>query len=347
DPRYREIQPGGSGDFDRDWFERIRQRPDVAFVVPRTRSIAATIKLRAPGGQPGRIIDVELIPSAPGDPALTDNIPAPVGYDRVVLSERAAEKLGARDGSLVDGIVSRIRRDTQETVIVPFAVTGISPLGAFSRDGLFVSLDLLVAIEDYRDGRAVAALGWDGDTPRNTSRDFAGFRLYARSIDDVAGLRSDLIREGVDVRTRAADIELVKGLDRNLSILFWIIAITAATGYCFSLGSSIWANIDRKRREFSYLRLVGFHTRSIVLFPVLQALLTGLLGWSIACLAYFLIATLLNTMFGANFGAGEAVCRLLPWHFGVTLILTLVITALPASIGGMRLARMEPSTGLR
>lgn len=347
DPRYREIRPGGSGDFTNEWFERMRQRPDVAFVVPHTRSIAATIKLRNPDSDEGRIIDVELIPSAAGDPALAGKVPEPVGYDRVVLSARAAEKLGVKGGVDLDGIISRVRRDEQETIILPLEVIGVSPLGAFTRDGLFVSHELLVAIEDFRDGRAVPTLGWEGDAPRDASRDFAGFRLYAESIDDVAGLRADLVQQGIDVRTRTADIKLVKTLDRNLSILFWIIAVIAVTGYCFSLGSSIWANIDRKRRDFSLLRLVGFHTRSIVWFPVLQALVTGLLGWTLACAAYFLIEALLNTLFMDHFGAGKPVCRLLPWHFVAALFATLIIVVLPASAGGMRLAHLEPSHGLR
>jgi putative ABC transport system permease protein len=347
DPRYREIQPSGSGHFGKDWFERMRQHPDVAFVVPRTRSIAAVIKLRTAGSTVGRIIDIELIPSAPGDPVLTATMTEPVGYNRVLLSASAAARLNAKPGTHLDGIISRVRQDEQETVILPLEVIGVSPAGAFNRDGLFVSVDLLIAIEDFRDGRAVPALGWEGSAPRDTSRDFAGFRLYAQNIDMVDRLRTDLLEQGIDVRTQVADIELVKKLDRNLSILFWIIAITAVTGYCFSLGSSIWANIDRKRRDFSFLRLVGFQTRDIAWFPVVQTLLTGLLGWTIAFIAYFMIAALLNTIFSTSFTAGEPICRLLPWHFVVTLIATLIIAALPAGAAGVRLAQMEPSRGLR
>ncbi|MGB5715506.1 MAG: peptide ABC transporter permease, partial [Gammaproteobacteria bacterium] len=45
DPGNREIRPIGSGRFDQAWLESVRGRPDVAFLVPRTRSIAATIEL--------------------------------------------------------------------------------------------------------------------------------------------------------------------------------------------------------------------------------------------------------------------------------------------------------------
>src|SRR5690606_20149978 len=60
-PRYREIAPITSGHFTPDWFETMRSRDDVAFVVPRTRSLAATIRIRKPDSEIGRIVDVELI----------------------------------------------------------------------------------------------------------------------------------------------------------------------------------------------------------------------------------------------------------------------------------------------
>ncbi len=64
DPRYRQILPAGSGSYGPDWFEAMAARSDVAFIVPRTRSIAATMRLRVPDSSAGRIIRTELVPSA-------------------------------------------------------------------------------------------------------------------------------------------------------------------------------------------------------------------------------------------------------------------------------------------
>ncbi|MEE4330351.1 MAG: lipoprotein ABC transporter permease, partial [Wenzhouxiangella sp.] len=70
DPRFREIRPVGSGSFDAAWFDAMAAREDVEFIVPKTRSIAATMRLRDADSAVGRIIPVELIPSADGDPVL-------------------------------------------------------------------------------------------------------------------------------------------------------------------------------------------------------------------------------------------------------------------------------------
>ncbi|HEX7718792.1 MAG TPA: ABC transporter permease, partial [Woeseiaceae bacterium] len=316
-------------------------------IVPRTRAIAASMRLRTTGGGAGRIISVELIPSAAGDPVL-DALEEPIGFDRVVLSLDAADKLGTGAGDSIEGILTRTWSGEQQTVLLPLQVSGVASAGAFARDGMFVSHDLLVAIEDFLDGRAVPELGWEGTAEQRTEpRHYAGFRLYARELEDVAGLRAGLMDQGIDVRTRVADIELVQSLDRNLGIVFWIIAIIAATGYGLSFGSSIWANIDRKRREFSVLRLTGFRSRGIVWFPVVQAMLTGVLGWTIAAVVFFAVQAGLNALFAASVGGDQAVCRLLPQHFLIALALTLVAATMAAALGGVRLTKLEPSIALR
>lgn len=345
DPRYLQILPAGSGSYGPEWFEAMDARSDVAFIVPRTRAIAATMRLRALETDTGRIINVELVPSAAGDPVL-NGLEPPQGYDAVALSMDAADKLGVSVGDMLEGILSRTLGGEQQTVLLPLTVTTVTSAAAFARDGMFVSHDLLMAVEDFRDGRAVHALGWGGATAADGPRYFAGFRLYARSIDDIAGLRDGLMKQGIDVRSRLADIELVQSLDRNLSVVFWIIAGIATVGYGLAFGSSVWANIDRKRREFGVLRLTGFRTRGIVWFPILQAMLTGVLGWLVAAIVYFIVQAALNGLFADNVG-GESVCRLLPLHFVTSLVLTLVAASIAAALGGRRLAKLEPSLALR
>lgn len=352
DPRYREIVPGGSGNFTPAWFAEMAARDDVAFIVPKTRSIAATIKVRVTDSDVGRIIDTELIPTAAKDPLFThkpgeQDITIPSGMNEVIISANAATKLGATVGTRLDGILSRQLNDEQQTVIHPLLITGVASAGAFNRDGLFVSAEFLTTVEDFRDGRAVTEFGMSGAARPDADRDFAGFRLYARSINDVAGLSADLLADQIDVRTKAADIELVKALDRNLSIVYWIIAIIVIGGFCLSFGTSLWANVNRKAREFSLLRLIGFSGEGIVWFPLIQAILTAALGWLLACLVYFLIQLTLNSLFLDNIGAGNSVCRLHPGHLLMALVLTLLAAVLAAAVGGVRVARMELSAGLR
>ena len=347
DPRNREIKPVGSGRFDSHWFETLQARQDVAFVIPRTRRIAATISLQNPHAQPSQIVDVELIPTGDGDPLLLEQPHIPQGLGDIVLSDSAARKLQVTAGDVLDGSLARVFRGTRERVHLPLTVLAVAKPGAFARDGAFISLDLLVAAEDYRDGRAVPALEWYGDEARTAHRTYTGFRLYAQSIYDVLKLRSELEAQGIEVRTRSADIEIVQSLDRNLSLIFWIIALVALLGFSLSLGASLWANVDRKRRELSVLRLVGFHTKSVIWFPVLQASFTGLAGWVLASLIYLGIEHGLNQLFRSSLIINDAICRLLPEHFYWAMGFTLFACIVASALGGWKASRIEPSEGIR
>ncbi|HEX5419682.1 MAG TPA: FtsX-like permease family protein [Gammaproteobacteria bacterium] len=347
-PRYREIAPLTSGNFDPQWFASMRARSDVAFIVPRSRSLAAIIDLRAPQSEVGRIITVELVPSGPGDPSL-EKVSPPKGLTDVVLSSTAAAKLHVQAGDRVEGVLTRTLHGKREAVRLPLRAGAVAPDAAFTRDGLFVSVELMAAVEDFLDGRAVPKLGWEGAAPRPVEqRTYASFRLYARSIDDVAPLHRELLDQRIDVRTSAADIALVQTLNRNLSIVYWIIAVLAIGGYCLSFGSQVWANVDRKRREFSVLRLTGFRTAEIVWFPILQAAFTAFLAWLLACIVFLIVQAALNTLFASSAAAaGGVVCRLRAWHLFAALGLTLLAAGIAATLGGRRVAQLEPSIGLR
>ena len=287
DPRNREIRPVSSGRYDHGWLENVRARSDVAFLVPRTRSIAATIELGSEGSS--RNVRAELIPSDQGDPLLSLQGELPEGVTRIVLSRSTAKKLQVEAGDTLDGSLARQYRGHKERVHLPLTVAAVAPARAFSRDGAFVSVSLLEALEDFRDGRAVPRMGWEGDR-ENSTRTYPGFRLYARSIYDVAGLRDAFADLGVDVHTHAADIELVQRMNRNLTAIYWVIAVIGLFGFSLSLGANLWANVDRKRKELSVLRLVGFRTMDIAWFPMVQALYTAILGWALAVGLYQVVA---------------------------------------------------------
>jgi putative ABC transport system permease protein len=141
----------------------------------------------------------------------------------------------------------------------------------------------------------VPALGWSGDPPLAEERVFPSFRLYAGTIYEVAGLASVLTEAGQRVKTAAAEIETVRSIDRNLGLLFWVIAAAGMAGYSLSLGASLWANTDRKRRELSVLRLLGFRGGGIMLYPSFHALFTAVLGWLGAVFVY-LLEQIINRM---------------------------------------------------
>jgi putative ABC transport system permease protein len=344
DPRNREIRPIGSGRYDSAWIEQLRSRSEVDFIVPRTRSIAATIDLKSSTSK--RIISVEMIPSGMGDPLLRNRI-IPQKAQELVLSESAAKKLKVNVGDQINGSLSRRFKGRSERVHIKLNVVDIADNSSFTREGAFTALSLLEHVEDFRDGHAVPEFSWQGTEITNQNRTYPSFRLYTNSIYNVDPMSDALNRLGVEVSTRAADIEIVRNMDRNLSLVFWLIAIIGLTGFSFSLGASLWANVDRKRKELSILRLVGFRTVDIIWFPVIQSSFTAILGWLTASLIYLGVSHIINLIFTTQMVQSKQVCYLLPHHYFIALVLTLGFAILAATLAGMRAAHIEPSEGLR
>ncbi|AUO26347.1 ABC transporter permease [Pseudomonas sp. NC02] len=337
DPATREIIPLGGGRFSSEFVEQLRQRSDVAFALPRTRQIAATAQLGA--------VTVEMLPTAANDPLLA-GLPMPKGLDQIVLSHTAAEKLGAKAGDWLKASFGRQVAGRIESQRLRVQVLQVAPLEAFARDGLFAPLGLLEAAEDYRDGRAVPAFGWDGDAVGvSEQRVYPAFRLYARRLVDVEPLRVYFAGQNLLVSTQAQTIAQVQSLSRNLSIVFWIIAGLALGGAFAAIFAAALASVARKRRELSVLRLLGFSTAGLLLFVVLQALYSAGFAAALSGLLYGLAESGLNQLFVQV--PGEYASHLLARHYGLALAAVLGVSAVAAACGGWRVARIQASEGIR
>jgi len=343
DPSVRELIPMGGGRFSAAFIGQLALRPDVAFALPRTRQIASTAELASPGQE--RKVNVEMIPTAAGDPLVGDITPV-TRIDHILLSKTAAEKLGVRAGDWLDATFARQMGGRVQSQNIGLQVATVMSLEAFGRDGMFVSLALLEAVEDYRDGRAVEAFGWAGDVSQaDTERVFPAFRLYARNLDDVEPLRRYFADQHLLVSTKAQAISQVRSLSRNLSIVFWVIAALAVVGAVAAVFASALAAIERKRRELSVLRLLGLTTGALLLFVVLQASYSGVLATLVSIGLYHLAERCLNHLFVQ--GPDEYASLLLSGHFLVAAVAVLVASASAAALGGWRVAGIEASEGIR
>jgi len=359
DPRMLEVSPVSSGRFEARTLKELASEKGVAFVLPRTRSISATMKLSTLPGDDGRRRSciVSLEPTAAGDPLLARygcEVPAlhlekrdpaqaqPRGglgvnlaslqLSGAVLTQEAAEKLGCAKGDMLVGSFERAFEGKISTARVKIRVAGILPLA------------LLEASEDFRDGRGVPALGeengWSGEPVPEGERVYPGFRLYAATLDDVPLLRARFAERNVATYTHAEEIAQIKSLERGLNVIFSLVCAAAGLGFFFSTASSVFAGIKRKERTLGLLQLAGFSTGAIMLFPLVQVVLTALLGTGLASLV-------INSLFQGSLQGLEQVCRLLPCHYGLALGASAGLSLLAALGPAWRSTKIEPSEVIR
>ncbi len=340
DPRAREIVSVVNRTLEPEVLARIAADPRVAFMVPRTRALSATIVLENPS-RPGGGLRVELLPTGQGDPLLPGL--SVIDMDELVVSATALQRLGLNVGDPVLASVARSQGGVREVLTLPMRVGGVAPLTAATRDAAFAALPVLVLTEDFLDGSAATDARPDANLP---PRPFAGFRLHVARLDDVPALDRELRLSGIEVASRAEAVAGLLRLDRNLALLFLAIAGAGGAGYLVSLGVGLWAQVERKRRDLALLSLLGLRRRGLLMMPLLQAAAVALAGALLAFAIAASVATVLNRAFAGTVTGDRPVC-LLTAQMGVAAAgVTLAGALFAAMLAGMRAAAVPPAEGL-
>ena len=285
--------------------------------------------------------------SAAGDPLIAP-LTAPTGDGEAILSEEAARRMALAPGDMIRLAVQRRLGDQVEGKSLSLRITGIAPLAAFGREGAFVSVDLLAALEDYRDGRPVPRLGWAGPNTL-TLRAFAGFRAVAATIEDVAPTAARLEALGYTVDHQG-------GRDRDGA---------APRPQSFGdfpdhrrhrrqrLRPQPWGqpesgHVARKRGELSLLRFMGLSTGGMAAFPLFQGGAIALGGAILAVLVFLGAAGPRSIYsFSAGLPGGGDLCRLDGGQIGAVVGLALAVAFGASALAGFRAAGVEPGEGVR
>jgi putative ABC transport system permease protein len=349
DPAMRLILPDvtGANRFDADWFARWRARPDVAFVLPNTRAIAAQVDLVAPGGESLR---VSLNPTGPGDPLGAGQMVT--AEDALALTAEAARRLGLppgrEQGQTLMLLAERSRNGRIEPLARSFRVAAVLPPELAGGSGAYVTLPVLLAVQAFRDGYQVPELGvTEGNGPAPAVTAHPLFRLYARSIRDVAPLAEALRADGVQPATREGEIVSTLKLDASLKAVLAIIIAAAALGVAVSLLAGQLAALRRRRRDLAVLKLIGYGPLWLAGLPLGQVLAVVVLGGGMAVLLFFGAAQAINGFFAASLAAGEQACRLSAAELAACLGGAL-LAALPAGLAaGWQATKVDPAGEVR
>lgn len=176
---------------------------------------------------------------------------------------------------------------------------------------------------------------------------YRGFRLYARSIDDVPALYHKLKSEGIEVMAEVEAIERIQVLDRGLSRLFWLIALLGLFGGTAVLVASLYAAVERRRRDLGVLRLLGFARRHVFFFPIVQGIMIAALGLLAGFGGYAALAQVINQAFASELAPGEAFCILPDQYIPLFCLATLVLAILASLVAAWRATGIDPAEVIR
>ena len=348
-PDIRAVKMVGNHRLTLEWIQQLQVLPAVGFVMPMTRSLNLEVGLIKDNRH--FIENVELLPSSVGDPLLQNRevVQAPpTGIQNIVVSESVAAHLDVEPGDSLQLLVVRQLDGRRERGKLELKVASIVTQDVFPRPLGLVSLELLVAIDDFKDGYRVDLFGVSSGRQQDGQRSqFAKVRLYAKELDDVAVLDAWFKGHNIDVLTQRAEIESVKAVDRLLTIIFSIIAWTAVLGAVAALIGALLSNIDRKRKSLAMLRLMGLIGQDIVFFIMAQTAVLAGIAFAVALILFGMGQATFDQALASYLPQAAYVCYLSETDLAIALGATLLLSAVVSSLGGLRALKVEPSESLR
>ena len=176
---------------------------------------------------------------------------------------------------------------------------------------------------------------------------FSGFRLYAHTIDQVASLHAHLREQGIETITKVQDIERIRTLDKGLTRLFWLVAVVGIVGGIAALVASLYAAVERKKREISMMRLMGLSRFDVSRFPIYQSVMIAGSSALIAILSFYGLAEIINTVFSSDLQFGDGICHLPIATLVQALMITVLVAMISSVFAAWRTTQIEPAEAIR
>ena len=343
DPANLQIDTAGNASFSDADIAPLRDWPEIAFVTPKVRGQFDFVNTRALDGR--RIRPALMIPSGQGDPSLPRGIALTKGD--VAISAQLAAQLDLKPGARMQ-IITQAEDRPRQLVLDANVVAILDQRAVQGRAVLapFATLDL---IEAFYDSYSLPDYGITG------TRDLAarvatyeGVRLYARRLEDLAALQARIEAQlGISTSARTRDVEALLGLGRKLNLALGLTAGLAALGLGGALVLGFWSDVARKKTVLAGIALLGVPGRDLALFPVVQALITAVLGLAVSFALYALAGRAAKTMFGQGLPDGATLAIISPAQAAAICVGVLGLVIAAAAVAGWSAQRLDPARVLR
>ena len=343
DPASLRIETTGNNSFSEADIAEVRGWTEAGFVTGKTRSIFDFVNVRRDGSIERR--DAVLVPSGAGDPMLPAGLT--LSPEEVVLSANLARQLGFSQGDTAQIFTQASGRKRQ--LMLPLTVVAILPDAMLSGRSVLADIAVLDLVEAFYDEYALPDHGiTEGRDIAQRSPEFEGMRLYARDLLQLAPLQSRLEqRFGIGTEARTGEVSSVLNLGRNLDIALLLTAGVASLGLAAALIFGFWAEVMRKRQTLATLALLGVGPDRLWLFPVVQALVSGVAGLGVSFLLFLGAGLLAGSLFDTGLTRDGGLVVLSLGQGGLITLITLAFVAASSFFAARSAAAVDPADVLR
>ena len=343
DPATLRIDTTGNTVFTAEDAAEVRGWAETGFVTPKTRSIFDFVNVRLDGAIEKR--DALLVPSGAGDPTLPEGLQ--LGPRDAVVSANLARQLDITEGAAIQIFTQASERPRQ--LMLPLTVVAILPDARAQGRSVFADIEVLDLVEAFYDEYALPEYGITaGRDIAGRTAEFEGLRVFASEITTLATLQSRIEdRFGVRTEARTAEVSGVLSLGRNLDLALLLTAGVASIGLAAALVFGFWGEVARKKQVIAALALMGIGGRRLWLFPVIQAVISGLAGLAVSFGLFLLAGGVAERLFESGLADEGGLVVLTGTQIAAICALVLGFVALTALFAARSASKIDPAAVLR
>lgn len=328
-PQNREIYLQGVHKITLQDVRSYKEIEGLDFVMPIIRPINAeanSATLKTTGQKMGR---TEIIPTMPGDPLLEG---AQITLGQVYVTESLHQALGAPANlAAFDVVFERNKGTLRQAAIFNTQIAGTVRHALHPEPAILVHIDDMIKVEAFRDDPNITPGNWYQRFKVPSS--FASLRTYARSLGEVEEVVEELKDRGLRAKPRNDNVPLMLQLQRGADIIYGLLAVMGLLGYAVAMTANLRAWTQRRRSDYSLLKLMRHKTAKIAVIPVLQNLVMTYGGFALAIVLTLLINALVNFVFNP---AGANALAILTFGDIVGFLLGLFVVVVLSSIWAVK-----------
>ena len=337
------IETSGNSAFTEENVLEVQSWDQTEYVTAKTRQMFESVNVQR-NGEMG-ISDAVLVSSGTGDPTL----PAGLELDTwdVAIDSNLARQRQIAAGDSVRIFTQAEGRPRQ--LMLPLNVVVVLPDERAQGRSIFANIEVLELVEAFLDGYALPEHNiTEGEDLSTRTPVFSGLRVFARDINELAELRSRIEQEfAIKTRSEVAQVSRVIALGDNFDLALQLTASVAGVGLASALIFGFWREVVRKEHTLAALALMGIGPNRLWIFPVTQAVLSGIAGLALSFALFFVASVVAERLFETGLVDNGNLVSLTFAQAATISGLVLAFVALTSYFAARRAAKVDPAEVLR
>ncbi|WP_367971478.1 hypothetical protein RJD38_20010 [Vibrio scophthalmi] len=183
----------------------------------------------------------------------------------------------------------------------------------------------------------------------NSANQIRYFRVYSASIENLESLVETVKQIGNELGitalrepvSRIHEVRKIRTLSDYMKRIYLLIAAISGVSTVFAVAASVYATVQRRKRDLAYLNMLGVDNNTIIFFPFIKSLILISGGIVLSFFAYWVFSYLASQWFVDLLGDTESLTRLKGEYVLGLVFIILVLGGFSSLVAGGFVSKID------